>query len=183
MGGTGGRDTAAGFTVVVLAGLPGTGKSTLAALLAQALDAPILDKDRVRAALFGPRHVRYERAQDDFVVECLVAAAAHAARSGLARWAILDGRTFAAPGQIEQLRAALAGRGLAERTIELSADAATARARLAAQRDHPARNRGPRLHDELAARAAPLPGPKLVLDGTHEAPEELARRALEWLRT
>jgi len=169
------------LTVVVLAGLPGTGKSTLAALLAQALDAPILDKDRVREALFGPRHVRYERAQDDFVVECLIAAAAHVERGGLARFAILDGRTFAAAGQLEALRAALAARGLGERTIEMVAEAETARARLAAQRDHPARNRGPRLHAELAALAAPLPGPKLVLDSTHVLPEELARRALEWL--
>lgn len=171
------------LTVVVLAGLPGTGKSTLAALLAQALEAPLFDKDRVRDALFGPRHVRYERAQDDFVVECLVAAAAHAARSGLSRWAILDGRTFATAGQLEQLRAALAERGILERTIELVSDAALARARIAAQRDHPARNRGPELHDELAARAVAVPGPKLVLDSTHETPDELARRALEWLRT
>lgn len=170
------------LTVVVLAGLPGTGKSTLAERLAEALDAPLFDKDRVREALFGPRHVRYERAQDDFVVGCLVEAARHAAASGLARFAILDGRTFCAAGQLEGLRADLAARGLAECTIELVADPATARARLAAQRGHPAANRGPALHDELAARAAPIAGPKLVLDSSVLGPEELARRALEWLR-
>jgi predicted kinase len=170
------------LTVVVLAGLPGTGKSTLAALLAEALDAPLFDKDRVREALFGPRHVRYERAQDDFVVGCLVEAARFAAESGLARTAVLDGRTFSARGQLEELRAALAARGLSERTIELVADPQTARARLASQRGHPAANRGPELHDRLAAAAAPLPGPKLVLDSAALAPAELARRALSWLQ-
>ncbi len=170
------------LTVVVLAGLPGTGKSTLAARLAEALEAPLFDKDRVREALFGPRHVRYERAQDDFVVASLVAAADHAARSALARFAVLDGRTFSAAGQLEALRAELAARGLGERTIELTADARTARARLAAQRGHPALNRGPELHDALAARAVAVPGPKLVLDSAALAPDELARRALEWLR-
>lgn len=170
------------LTVVVLAGLPGTGKSTLAARLAEALDAPLFDKDRVRAALFGPRHVRYRRAQDDFVVECLVAAAQHASASGLARFAIIDGRTFSAAGQLEALRAELAARGLAERTIELTADPVTTRARLAEQGDHPAENRGPELYDALAARAVAVPGPKLVLDSGVLTPEELARRALEWLR-
>ncbi|HVS18944.1 MAG TPA: AAA family ATPase [Planctomycetota bacterium] len=171
-----------GFTLVVLAGLPGTGKSTLAERLAEALDAPVFSKDRVRAALFDPRHVRYERAQDDFVVECLVAAAAHTAEHGPACHAVLDGRTFQRAGQLDALRAQLAVRGLAERTIELVADADIARARLAAQRAHPAADRGPELYDALAAQAAPLPGPKLVLDSGVLAPDELARRALEWLR-
>lgn len=170
------------LTVVVLAGLPGTGKSTLAARLAEALDAPLFDKDRVREALFGPRHVRYERVQDDFVVACLVEAARHAAQSGLSRFAILDGRTFSAAGQLAELRAALAERGLAQRTIELTADPATARTRVEAQRGHPAADRGPELYDRLAARAVPIPGPKLVLDSAALGPDELAWRALEWLR-
>lgn len=170
------------FALVVLAGLPGTGKSTLAARLATALDAPLFSKDRVREALFGPKHVRYERAQDDLVLECLVAAAAHTAASGLARHALLDGRTFSRAGQLEALRAALAARGLAERTIELVADAHVARARLATPSQHPAADRGPALHDALAAQATPVPGPKLVLDSGALAPEELERRALAWLR-
>ena len=170
------------FTLVVLAGLPGTGKSTLAARLAAALDAPLFSKDRVREALFGPRHVRYERAQDDAVVACLVAAAAHAAETGLARYALLDGRTFSRAGQLEALRAELSARGIVERTIELVAAPDVARARLAAQADHPAADRGPALYDALAAQAAPVPGPKLVLDGGALAPEELEALALAWLR-
>ena len=39
-------------TWVLFAGLPGTGKSTLARALAERLGAAVLDKDRVRGALF-----------------------------------------------------------------------------------------------------------------------------------
>jgi adenylylsulfate kinase len=38
--------------LIAMAGLPGTGKSTLANALANALGAAVLNKDRVRAALF-----------------------------------------------------------------------------------------------------------------------------------
>lgn len=54
--------------IIVMAGLPGTGKSTLARLLSQRLSAVVLDKDSVRAALFSSSDIEYSDAQDDFVV-------------------------------------------------------------------------------------------------------------------
>jgi predicted kinase len=41
--------------LIAMAGLPGSGKSTLATCLEPRLGAVVLDKDRVRAALFPPR--------------------------------------------------------------------------------------------------------------------------------
>lgn len=60
--------------IVQLAGLPGTGKTTLAAGLRQHFGnrCLLLDKDLVRAALYGPSgQVTYQRDQDDFVVTLL----------------------------------------------------------------------------------------------------------------
>ena len=47
--------------IVIMAGLPGTGKSTLAQALAQRLPGAVLDKDAIRAALFEPAHVHRDR--------------------------------------------------------------------------------------------------------------------------
>jgi predicted kinase len=55
--------------LVVMAGLPGTGKSRLATGLAQALPGVILDKDRIRAALFPPEEIEYSLPQDNFCMQ------------------------------------------------------------------------------------------------------------------
>ena len=64
--------------IVQLAGLPGTGKSSLATELVRRLGsrALLLDKDRIRHALFGPEHTLYTRQQDDFCVVTMLRAAA-----------------------------------------------------------------------------------------------------------
>ena len=55
--------------IIALAGLPGTGKSTLARALSTALDAPVFDKDAVRAALYAPDRIEYSREQDELCWE------------------------------------------------------------------------------------------------------------------
>ena len=54
--------------IVVMRGLPGSGKSALARALAQRMNAVVLDKDAVRAALFPGSTTEYTTAQDDFVI-------------------------------------------------------------------------------------------------------------------
>ena len=63
--------------IVIMAGLPGTGKSTLARALAQRLPGAVLDKDAIRAALFQPAYVEYSPAQDDFCQEIMLQTAAY----------------------------------------------------------------------------------------------------------
>ena len=45
--------------IAIMAGLPGSGKSTVARALAQRIPAAVLDKDIIRAAIFPPAHVEY----------------------------------------------------------------------------------------------------------------------------
>lgn len=91
--------------IIAMAGLPGTGKSTLARELAKDLPANILNKDTLRAALFAPGEVEYTSRQDDFVVGLMLELAEYRTRTGLSRHVILDGRTFSKKAQVDVLTA------------------------------------------------------------------------------
>src|SRR5437660_12890454 len=80
--------------IVIMAGLPGTGKSTLARALAQRLPGAVLDKDAIRAALFQPAHVEYSSVQDDFCQEIMLQTAAYLLAKDAELHVLLDGRTF-----------------------------------------------------------------------------------------
>src|SRR5579859_6966621 len=85
--------------LIMMAGLPGTGKSTLAEALAEALPATVLNKDRIRAALFDS--VDYSSEQDDVCLEIMFLIAAYLLRTRPHTTLILDGRTFSRRYQIE----------------------------------------------------------------------------------
>lgn len=170
--------------LIALAGLPGTGKSTLARELARRLDAPLLDKDAVRAALFRPREIEYSREQDDLVVGCMHRAVEFLARRATAGAVVLDGRTHARRAQVEELRALAARLAAPLFLIECTAAPEVVRARL--ERDHragahPAANRTVALYEGLRTAAEPIAGPKLVL-ATDERPlDELVTLALRFI--
>lgn len=171
--------------IVQLAGLPGTGKTTLAALLHQHLPGPVLvlDKDRVRAALFGAGHTRYERDQDDQCVELLHQSAAWWLHRHPEATVILDGRTCSRAYQVQQVRNLAHRAGQRLRLIECVCPLPEIAARL--HRDHhtaahPAANRTPTLARHLARTADPIPHPKLTLD-TSTAPDRCAAAAAAWL--
>jgi len=170
--------------IVALAGLPGTGKSTLARALAGALAAPLLDKDRVRSALFAPGEIEYSREQDDLVMACVYRAVEfHALRGAPA--VVLDGRTYSRRDQVEELRAL--ARRIAARLawVECVAAPNTVAARLERDRragEHPAANRSFELYLRLRERAEVIEGPKLVLATDEEPLETLLARSLAYLR-
>ncbi|HEU0090287.1 MAG TPA: AAA family ATPase [Pseudonocardiaceae bacterium] len=171
--------------IVQLAGLPGTGKSSLAAELARRLgsNALWLDKDRIRQALFGPQHIRYTRDQDDFCADIMFQAAAWHLRRAPGTVVLLDGRTCSRAYQVEQVRQFAAHIHQPLVLIECVCPEATVQQRLRtdlAHGQHPAANRDLALYRRLRAHADPLPDPKLRLD-TAQPIHECADQALSYL--
>jgi adenylylsulfate kinase len=171
--------------LVAMAGLPGTGKSTVAAGLERELGAVVLDKDRVRAALFPPRVLDYSAAQDDVCMAAIYRAAATILQAAPQRPVVIDGRTFLRATHVADLLALGSALGTPPRVIECVCDDEAARRRLEADQArgaHPAGNRTYALYLSLKAAAEPLSMPRLVLDTGRLSPDECLRRCREYLR-
>jgi len=154
--------------LIVLAGLPGSGKTTLAEALERLTGAPVLNKDIARAASLPGRN-QYSDADNDAVVERLFQQAEELLRAG-AKIVILDGRTFSKRRQVQRLRQF----PLPLLIVECRCSEQTALARIAADRDHPAPDRSADLYRRLRNSADPLDA-DLVIDTDALAPEEAAR--------
>ncbi len=167
--------------LILMAGLPGTGKSTLARQLAPRLNAAILSKDTVRHALFPIDLVDYSTDQDDFVIDLLLLTAEYIWERYPDKPIILDGRTFSRSSQRQHVIDFANVHGQAWRIIECVCEDGVARARLAqTDSDHPAGNRTPELYDEVKARWEPITAPKITVNtGEQVDLDSLISRLLE----
>jgi predicted kinase len=167
--------------LIAMAGLPGTGKSTLAAALAEALPAVVLNKDKLRAGLIPPEKIEYSRAQDDYVFELLLKAAEYNLNRG--RHVILDGRTFTRGYQVERVVLFANKVGADLFFIECFCPEELALQRLAEDRAtaiHPAADRGAELYHSLRAEAEPILRDHLVIETDQEV-ETLVGMCLRYL--
>lgn len=170
--------------LIAMAGLPASGKSTLAACLESEIGAVVLGKDGVRAALFPPRVLDYSAVQDEIAMAAIYQAAAAILRANPRQAVIIDGRTFLRPGQLQPLLDLANALGQRHLIIMCVCDDDVARRRLEkdlAEGSHPAGNRTFALYLSLKAAAEPITLPHLVLDTGRTPPEECVRRCLAYL--
>ena len=154
--------------VVILVGLPGAGKSALAAGLTARLDdidVRVLDKDRVRDALFAP--CDYSAAERDLSFSAMLDAARY--HLGRARVVVFDGLTFSSRGQVEAAEGVTTESGgfVAVIVCDVPVEVAIARCEADARSSaHLAGNRDRDLVRRVAAEMAEPSGAYLTLDMT-----------------
>lgn len=170
-------------TWVLLAGLPAAGKSSLAHALSSQLDrTAVLDKDRVRDALFPGTLTDYTSKQDDLCLRAMMDAAGYMTDHGLSDFIFFDGRTFSRSSQIDEVVAAAEKAGAGWRILHLTCSDEVADARLRDPlKDHPARNRDIALYYRVKAAFEPILRPKLDLD-TSAGIEAILPKTIVYLR-
>jgi predicted kinase len=153
--------------IVLLAGLPATGKTTLARELAVRTSGRVLSKDEIRHALFSPDEIEYSAQQDDFCMQLMLATAAYLLQEEPTRFMFLDGRPFSRRYQIENVLTAAASLHQPWRILECVCSEETAKQRLlqhVVEQAHPAANRGYQLYQEVKSRFESITLPKTVIN-------------------
>lgn len=157
--------------LIAMAGLPGTGKSSIARALAAEMGGVVLDKDPIRAALFPPAEIEYSAMQDDFCVAIMLHVAEYLFRKDAGKVVILDGRPFAKRYQRAELVRFAKAHGVPLRIIECVCSEETARARLerdAAAATHLAGNRDFALYQAVKSGFEPIEEPRLVVNSDQD---------------
>ena len=168
--------------IILMAGLPGTGKTALARELARRTQGALLSKDEIRAALFAPENIEYSVKQDDFVMELMLETASFQLQTSPTRKIFFDGRPFSRRYQLD--RVLEFARDLAQpwRIIECICSDESARRRLDLEPDpsHPAHNRTFALYLEVKARFEPIAYPKTIIS-TDQPLDQCLQQALDFL--
>lgn len=149
---------------MIMAGLPGTGKTTLACALAARTGGRIVSKDEIRCALFAPGEIEYSTKQDDFCLQVMLELAGFLLQRDPKQLIFLDGRPFSRRYQIDNVLSAADSLHQPWRILECVCDENMARQRLQQQVDHPASNRDFDLYLRVKARFEAIAEPKTVID-------------------
>jgi predicted kinase len=153
--------------IVLMAGLPGTGKTTLARELARRTSGRVLSKDEFRHAIFLPAEIEYSSRQDDFCLQLMLQTAEYLLSRDPARIIFLNGRPFSRRYQIDNVLRLASSLHQSWRILECVCSEETARKRLAKDADaasHPAGNRDFHLYADVRARFEAITHPKTVID-------------------
>ena len=166
--------------IVMMAGLPGTGKSTLAPALAARVNGAVLDKDEIRRALFAPQDIEFSTEQDDFCMEVMLETAWYLLKRDSSRVVFLDGRPFSRRYQLERVIEYAKGLEQPWRILECVCSEETARRRIEEQ-EHPAANRDFALYLRVKGRFEEIGFAKTVVDTERPLADcvELAMKAFE----
>jgi predicted kinase len=163
--------------IVIMAGLPGTGKTTLACALAASTAGRVVSKDEIRSALFAPAEIEYSTRQDDFCLQVMLDLVRYLLQRDSKQLIFLDGRPFSRRYQIQNVLTAAGSLRQPWRILECMCDENLVRVRLQEQVGHHASNRDFDLYLRVKEQFEEITEPKTIID-TGQALEACVQRGL-----
>lgn len=166
---------------VVLLGLPGAGKTTLAEGLAQHFRARLVSRDAIRAKMFCP--CSFTDAEKAAAFRAVIEAVT--TNCALGELSIVEGMPFSRRGEYEAVAAAADGQGRSAMPIHLKIDPAIAAERISGQRSAQAAmaaDRDAMLPFTVHARFREPPASTFELDARAD-PHELLNAAAECIHS
>jgi hypothetical protein len=156
-----------GAMLVLMAGLPSSGKTTLARELAAQTSGRLLSKDEIRHTIFRPEEIEYSTRQDDFCIQIMLRTAEYLFQGQPDLCIFLDGRPFSRRYQIVNIITAAGTMRQPWRILECICSEQTAKQRLAqhaASGEHPAGNRDYELYLAVRGRFEAITLRKTVIN-------------------
>jgi predicted kinase len=90
--------------VILLVGLPGVGKTTLARRIAPEIGAVILNRDEMRDAIFPEQFLDYSREQNQVGTDALFGVLGYLLKRPRPSFIIVDGKPFSRRSEIEHVK-------------------------------------------------------------------------------
>ncbi len=167
--------------VLLLAGLPGVGKTRLAERLVPGLDGVILNRDEIRDHIFPPMTLDYSAAQNKVATDAMLSVLDYLLEHARLPAIVLDGKPFSRRSEVDAVAGIVRRHHASLLVLHCIAPPDVVDARLRRDLSDPRNRRAqrdPAKATRIRTEFEPIAAPHIVIDTSTGSPDELARRAL-----